>query len=138
MSLDAVLAVCLPVLVILLVTSFVWLPQRRRRQRERAGMTFRPWLILRVAGWVIAVIALPLLLRTYVPAARGVPALVGYAEGEYRRECLSGFGRAEECVPAVGTRVLGVLRATDGCEPGKDVVVRWLQREVAEAAAEQH
>ena len=94
------------------------------------------------------VIALPLLLRTYVPAARGVPALVGYAEGEYRRECLSGFGRAEECGVPVGERVLRVLRAELGVggrglaqgQPGQgeetEMVLRWLERELEVARAE--
>ncbi|GJE92289.1 hypothetical protein PsYK624_084430 [Phanerochaete sordida] len=86
-------------------------------------------------------IALPVLLRAYVfapGAERTVSSMLGIAEGTYRASWLAGFGRAEECVPAVGQRVLNVLRVTDGCEPGKEVVVRWLQREVAEAAAEQH
>ncbi|RDX42055.1 hypothetical protein OH76DRAFT_1411509 [Lentinus brumalis] len=79
------------------------------------------------------VVALPLLLRTYVPAARSVPAILGYAESEYRKECLSGFGRAEECGVPVGERVLRVLRADPAvrAQAGVDVVLRWLEREVA-------
>ncbi|KAI0692747.1 hypothetical protein C8T65DRAFT_72449 [Cerioporus squamosus] len=86
------------------------------------------------------VIALPLLLRTYVPAARSVPAILGYAEAEYRKECLSGFGRAEECGVPVGERVVRVLRADAGLREAAaadvEVVLGWLEREVAVARAE--
>ncbi|RPD54760.1 hypothetical protein L226DRAFT_611195 [Lentinus tigrinus ALCF2SS1-7] len=96
------------------------------------------------------VVALPLLLRTYVPSARSVPAILGYAEAEYRKECLSGFGRAEECGLAVGERVLKVLRGQQGQEgqgaqgaqgqmggeAEREVVLRWLEKEV-EAAREE-
>ena len=72
-------------------------------------------------------VALPVLLRAYVSGEeRLVAGMLGITEGAYRAGWLSGFGRAEECVPAVGQRVLGVLRATPGAEPGKEAVVRWL------------
>ena len=65
----------------------------------------------------------------------------------------SGFSRAEDCTVAVGERVLGVLReevgrirkgdATGGaCGGGSmkemevDVVLRWLERDIALVAAE--
>ena len=87
-------------------------------------------------------IALPALLQAYVfpPTAsdRPVSGMLGISEAAYRSGWLSGFGRAEECVVAVGQRVLNVLRVTDGCEPGKEVVMRWLQHEVDEAVNEQH
>ncbi|EKM54245.1 uncharacterized protein PHACADRAFT_257958 [Phanerochaete carnosa HHB-10118-sp] len=86
-------------------------------------------------------IALPILLRAYVfpPASdRTISRMLGISEAAYRTSWLSGFARAEECVPAVGQRVLNILRTMDGCEPGKEVVMRWLQREVIEATAEQH
>lgn len=86
-------------------------------------------------------IALPILLKAYVfpPASdRAVSSMLGISEAAYRTSWLSGFARAEECVPAAGQRVLNVLRVTDGCEPGKEVVIRWLQREVTEATNEQH
>lgn len=86
-------------------------------------------------------VALPVLLRAFVfptGAERPVAAMLGVPEAQYRAAWLSGFARAEECVVAVGTRVLNVLRAADGCEPGKEVVMRWLQHEVADAVNEQH
>ena len=84
------------------------------------------------------VIALPLLMRTYVPNARPVPAILGMAEGEYRKSCLSGFGRAEECGVAVGERVLDVLRADPAvkAQEGSEVLLKWLERELAVAREE--
>lgn len=81
------------------------------------------------------VIALPILLRTYVANFRSVPAILGLAEAEYRKSCLSGFGRAEECGIAVGERVLEVLRA-DPAVKGSDALMRWLERELEIARAE--
>ena len=89
------------------------------------------------------VIALPVLLRAYLPGPgglgeRGVPAVVGMAEGEYRKSCLSGFGRAEECGIAVGQRVLDVLRADRERERAQDgePLLRWLERELRLAREE--
>ncbi|KAM5542056.1 hypothetical protein V8D89_004366 [Ganoderma adspersum] len=48
------------------------------------------------------VVALPLLLRTHLPGARCVHMILGMGEGAYRWNCLSGFGRAEECGVPVG------------------------------------
>ena len=73
------------------------------------------------------VIVLPLLLRTHLPSERTVPAILGMGEDVYRRNCLSGFGRAEECGVPVCQRVLDVLRRGDeggGVEP----LLRWLER----------
>ncbi|KAI0744240.1 hypothetical protein C8Q80DRAFT_1185765 [Daedaleopsis nitida] len=84
------------------------------------------------------VVALPLLLRTYIPASRSVPAMLGMDEGEYRKSCLSGFGRAEECGIAVGQRVLEVLRADPGvkAQEGAEALLWWLERELELARAE--
>ncbi|KAI0696697.1 hypothetical protein BC835DRAFT_1271492 [Cytidiella melzeri] len=89
-------------------------------------------------------IALPVMLRAFVfpslsqpTPERTVPSMLGLSESAYRSGCLSGFGRAEECVPAVGQRILNVLGACEGNTQGKDVVVRWLKAEVAEAVLEQ-
>ena len=73
-----------------------------------------------------------------------MPAIVGMPEGEYRRSCLSGFGRAEECGVPVGERVLRVLRAELGgrgqAQGGQgeetEMVLRWLERELEVARAE--
>ncbi|OBZ70828.1 hypothetical protein A0H81_09048 [Grifola frondosa] len=56
-------------------------------------------------------IALPILLRTYCAGERHVTAMLGLSEVEYRKGCLGGYGRAEECAVAVGQRVLDVLQA---------------------------
>ncbi|KAH9942512.1 uncharacterized protein BXZ73DRAFT_88060 [Epithele typhae] len=67
------------------------------------------------------VLALPLLLRVFVPGERS-----------YRKSCLSGFGRAEECGIAVGERVLRVLRG----EAVGGEMLGWLERELEVARAE--
>ncbi|KAH9895089.1 hypothetical protein C8Q73DRAFT_665383 [Cubamyces lactineus] len=86
------------------------------------------------------VISLPVLLRTYLPGTpeRTVHALLGLSEAEYRKGCLGGFGRAEECGIAVGQRVLDVLKAdpTVRAAEGVDVLLRWLERELEAARAE--
>ncbi|KAI0355745.1 hypothetical protein OH77DRAFT_1520824 [Trametes cingulata] len=84
------------------------------------------------------VIALPILLRTFLPGERTVHGLLGLGEAEYRKGCLGGFGRAEECGIAVGERVLDVLRA-DGAvraQEGAEGLLRWLERELQAARAE--
>ena len=86
------------------------------------------------------VLALPLLMRTLAPGeTRGVPAVLGMADSEYRRSCLSGFGRAEECGIAVGERVLSVLGASAAAgqeEEGMRELLGWLRRELETARAE--
>lgn len=113
-------------------------------------------------------IALPILLRTYVfpilsplpaqltpdgdqhQAERSVAGMLGLSEKVYRAGCVSGFSRAEDCTVAVGERVLGVLRdevarirkgdsvggGTGVKETEVDVVLRWLERDIALVAAE--
>ncbi|KAI0812676.1 hypothetical protein BC629DRAFT_1271384, partial [Irpex lacteus] len=62
-------------------------------------------------------IALPVMLRAFVfpsisqgqTQERTVASMLGMTEAAYRNGCLSGFGRAEECVPAVGQRILDML-----------------------------
>ncbi|KAI0645964.1 hypothetical protein C8Q79DRAFT_910078 [Trametes meyenii] len=84
------------------------------------------------------VIALPILLRAFVPGERAVHGLLGLGEAEYRQGCLGGFGRAEECGIAVGQRVLDVLRADPGVrvQEGGEGLLRWLERELEAARAE--
>ena len=96
---------------------------------------------------VSTLVALPVLLRACVYAygalpERSVADMLGLTEATYRSGCLGGFGRAEECVPAVGQRVLAVLRgelvaagAVGDTMP--EAVVKWLEREVAVALADQ-
>lgn len=83
-------------------------------------------------------IALPILLNAYVftgerGGPRSVPSILGLPEERYRRECLAGFGRAEECTAAVGQRVLDVLSNQPGLsfDPIAEAVVRWLKTEIA-------
>lgn len=104
-------------------------------------------------------IALPVLSRAFVfphlpPTAtpnlvnhiheRTVAGMLGLSEITYRNGCLSGFGREEECTAAVGQRVLDVLKNemrnfTKGVGGEAGVVLRWLERQVAESAeAVQH
>ncbi|KZT10684.1 uncharacterized protein LAESUDRAFT_644161 [Laetiporus sulphureus 93-53] len=97
-------------------------------------------------------IALPVLLRTLLPTTgdgvpireRTVASMLGLSETEYRKGCLSGFGRAEECEVAVGQRVLDVLQAealSNAVEAGTSermaVLVKWLKSQIA-AAMDQH
>ncbi len=82
------------------------------------------------------VIALPLLLRTYLPGERSVPVILGMGEDAYRKNCLSGFGRAEECGVPVGQRVLDVLRADRERAEGAEALLRWLERELRLAREE--
>jgi hypothetical protein len=69
-------------------------------------------------------IALPPLLGAYGNGGQSVASMLGLSEDEYRKGCLAGFGRAEECGIAVGQRILDVLR------PDATVVVDWLEMEV--------
>jgi len=97
-------------------------------------------------------IALPVLMRALLPTSteadgavheRTVSAILGLSKDEYRKGCLSGFGRAEECAHAVGQRVLNVLRADaqstgsiDSADERMKVLVQWLDAQVASAAAD--
>lgn len=88
-------------------------------------------------------IALPILLRTFLPPVgadheRTVASILGLSEAEYRRGCLSGFGRAEECTEAVGKRMLEALRsgALIGASEKVDVLTKWVEGQIAAANAE--
>ncbi|KII92130.1 hypothetical protein PLICRDRAFT_36919 [Plicaturopsis crispa FD-325 SS-3] len=70
-------------------------------------------------------VALPALMRA-CGEVRSVAGILGFAEEEYRGECLSGFGRAEDCAGVVAQRVLDVLLA-DGAD---GVLEGWLEREI--------
>ena len=74
-------------------------------------------------------IALPILLRVYGgTGAATVAEMLGLSEGEYRKACLAGFGRAEECTIAAGQQVLRVL-----CAGPAAIVSKWLEIEIAKA-----
>jgi hypothetical protein len=82
-------------------------------------------------------IALPIILNTYVftgenGGPRTIPSILGLPEERYRQECLTGFGRAEECTVAVGQRVLHVLSDESGLSsnPATAAVILWLKAEI--------
>lgn len=77
-------------------------------------------------------IALPIILRAYCSTSRTIAEMVGISEDEYRKGCLPGFSRAEECAAAVGRRVLDVL-ANEAVTSAKLTVIIWLEVEVANA-----
>lgn len=77
-------------------------------------------------------LALPVLLHAYGnKSGYSVAQLLGLPEDGYRKGCLSGFGRAEECAGAVGQRVLDVLRREEGVPA---IVLEWLEAEMADVA----
>ncbi|KAL0956163.1 hypothetical protein HGRIS_002323 [Hohenbuehelia grisea] len=77
-------------------------------------------------------LVLPVLLNVYgAPGATSVPQILGLEEAEYRKVCLSGFGRAEECALAIGHQILSLIRPY-----AARIVVEWLQDELAELAEE--
>jgi len=82
-------------------------------------------------------IALPIILNAYVfigekGGPRSIPSILGLPEERYRQECLTGFGRAEECTVAVGQRVLHVLSNEPGLssDPAAEAVILWLKDEI--------
>lgn len=83
-------------------------------------------------------IVLPILLHVYGvgdgvgTSGVSVAAILGLEEVEYRRGCLAGFGRAEECAALVGNRVLDALHAESSAE---GIVTRWLEAELLEYAS---
>lgn len=101
----------------------------------------------------LLLIALPVLLRVLAPATdpaheHTVAEMLGLSDDEYRKGCLSGFGRAEECALAVGQRVLDVLRAdaraaesagaSGAQKENMGLLLKWLGAQVAVAAAAEH
>ncbi|KAJ7502818.1 hypothetical protein B0H11DRAFT_604856 [Mycena galericulata] len=77
-------------------------------------------------------LALSVLLNAYGnKSGRSVSEMLGLSEEEYRKGCLSGFGRAEECAAAVGQRILNVFRQGEVVPP---VVREWLEAEMTDVA----
>ncbi|KAG6862342.1 hypothetical protein C0995_016040 [Termitomyces sp. Mi166 len=77
--------------------------------QERLDHVARELEIL--ATKVPLLIALPVVLQAHTNATSTVvvSSLIGLSEAQYRKECLSGFGRAEECAITVARRVQDVL-----------------------------
>ena len=75
-------------------------------------------------------IALAVLLRAYGgPGASSIPVLLALSEEEYRKGCLSGFARAEECAVVVVNRVMDCLfRDAQAHGP----VLQWMRLELEE------
>ncbi|KAF8160933.1 hypothetical protein B0H34DRAFT_766044 [Crassisporium funariophilum] len=79
---------------------------------------------------VPSLIALPVILHAFGGSGTSsVAAMLGIPEDEYRKGCLSGFGRAEECTVAIAQRAIDVLQ-TDPV--ANKIVIRWLEMELAE------
>ncbi|KAG6844407.1 hypothetical protein H0H87_007062 [Tephrocybe sp. NHM501043] len=98
---------------------------------ERVGQLAEELEVL--ATEVPLLIALPVVLQAPTNGASSTPSvgsLIGLSTGQYRKECLSGFGRAEECAITVARRVLDVLPNNSDVHP---VVFRWLDMEIVEA-----
>ncbi len=75
-------------------------------------------------------IALPVLLHAYGGSnSASVANFLGLSESEYRKGCLSGIGRAEECAPVVAHRVMHSLGIH---MDANEIVYLWLQLETAE------
>ncbi|KAJ3511222.1 hypothetical protein NLJ89_g4223 [Agrocybe chaxingu] len=77
-----------------------------------------------------SLIALPIVLHALGgPGTFSVATMLGISEDEYRKGCLSGFSRAEECAFAISQRILDVLQM----DPLQNqVIIWWLEMELAE------
>lgn len=75
-----------------------------------------------------SLIALPIMLRAF--SGPSVSAILGISDEEYRKGCLSGFGRAEECTLTIAQRVMDVLQTHSSTNI---IVIRWLEIELAES-----
>lgn len=75
-------------------------------------------------------IAVPVILRAFGDSnTSSVPMILGISGDDYRRSCLSGFSRAEECAETIGQRVVEVLRSVP---TSREIVVYWLESELEE------
>jgi hypothetical protein len=78
-----------------------------------------------------SLIVLPIILRAFSgPGMSSVSAMLGIPEEEYRKGCLSGFGRAEECTVTIAQRVMDELQTNPSMNV---VVIRWLDMELEDA-----
>jgi hypothetical protein len=73
-------------------------------------------------------IVLPVLLQYWSWVTHfSIANMVGLSDQEYRKVCLSGFGRAEECEAVVAQRVLDTLWEDTKVNPN---VVEWIENEI--------
>ncbi|KAG2146466.1 uncharacterized protein EDB93DRAFT_1086371 [Suillus bovinus] len=83
----------------------------------------------RITADLPTLIALPVLLRghsrvtTESPFIPSIPSIINVSEGEYRKSCLSGFGRAEQCGNIIGHNVLDFLHVQGDSQ---SLVAQWL------------
>ncbi|KAG6886279.1 hypothetical protein C0993_006689 [Termitomyces sp. T159_Od127] len=98
---------------------------------ERLDQVARELDIL--ATKVPLLIALPVVLQAPAngTSSVAVSSLIGLSVAQYRTECLSGFGRAEECAITVAHRVQDVLSKNTDVHP---VVSKWLDIEILETS----
>ncbi|KAG0706081.1 hypothetical protein DFH29DRAFT_980572 [Suillus ampliporus] len=88
--------------------------------------------IEKVTANLPTLIALPVLLRGYSgvtfesPSIPPISSIINISEDEYRKSCLSGFGRAEQCSRIVSHSVLDFLRTKGSHSP----VEQWLANRV--------
>jgi len=78
-------------------------------------------------------VALPVVLSMGGVGAPSLITLLGISEDEYRRGCLSGFSRAEECAEMIGRRVLEVIKTNPAANKA---VIQWLETEIVEMEEE--
>lgn len=78
-------------------------------------------------------VALPVVLSMGGVGAPSLTTLLGISEDEYRKGCLSGFSRAEECAEMIGRRVLEVINSNP---VANKVVIQWLENEMEEMEEE--
>ncbi|KAG1802683.1 uncharacterized protein HD556DRAFT_705890 [Suillus plorans] len=89
--------------------------------------------IERITADLPTLIALPVLLRSYSrvtiesPSIPSISSIINVSEDEYRKSCLSGFGRAEQCSNIIGHSVLDFLRDQGGLQ---SIVEQWLENRV--------
>lgn len=85
-------------------------------------------------------ITLPILSSAYGGSKSGsVATLLGFSETEYRKNCLSGIGRAEECAPVIAQRVMDALQIqAEYCADSSlriqaepNIIHEWLQLEIS-------
>lgn len=81
-----------------------------------------------------SLIALPIVFHAFGgPGMSSVASMLGMSEDEYRKGCLSGFSRAQECAIPVARRVIEILRLD---APANEVVIKWLEIELLEMEEE--
>ncbi|KDR75334.1 hypothetical protein GALMADRAFT_547826 [Galerina marginata CBS 339.88] len=86
--------------------------------------------IIHLTADIPTLVALPVILRAVGgPGTTSVAPMLGISDEEYRKACLSGFSRAEECTPAIVQRVMDVLQ---GDQESNNIVIRWLEMEMAD------